>query len=185
MTGDQRPANPWWDVDRAREPGDLVDFLEATSTREDEPPASLHLLGLVPNQWVLDVGCGLGADARHMARRVGPGGRVLGVDQSAQMVEEARKRSANHQSNLCFQVADAYALPFGVGTFDACWSKRVLMHLENPALVVSELVRVLKHNGRLVLVEPDADAAVLASSDQLLTRRLLRLMSSHVVYEGR
>ncbi|PZR85748.1 MAG: hypothetical protein DLM67_25300 [Candidatus Nephthysia bennettiae] len=46
--------------------------------------------------------------------------------------------------------------PFGVGTFDACWSKRVLMHLEEPARAISELVRVLNPDRRLVLVEPDA-----------------------------
>ena len=57
-----------------------------------------HLLQPLEAQHVLDVGCGTGDDSREIASLVGLKGRVVGIDYSAAMVAEARRRTGTYQS---------------------------------------------------------------------------------------
>ena len=57
-------------------------------------------------------------------------------------------------SGVCSnQQADLAALPFGDGSFDAIYSERVFQHLDNPAAVMSELFRVLRRGGCIVVAD--------------------------------
>ena len=53
-------------------------------------------LGLVPGDTVLDVGCGTGMSFELLQRRVGPTGRIVGIEQSPEMIERARERVRRH-----------------------------------------------------------------------------------------
>lgn len=84
------------DVDRATDPGHFVrlldtftaiDFIRAYKLR------SYELLDVRERDHLLDLGCGNGDDALELARRVGPNGRVVGVDRSETIVPEARRRA--------------------------------------------------------------------------------------------
>src|SRR5215831_6192633 len=90
------------------------------------PPGKLAMdrLGLLPGQRVLDVGCGLGRTTLALAARVGPGGEVVGVDISAQMLARGRDRAARlGAENVEFVHADAQVHDFGQARFDAAYSR--------------------------------------------------------------
>jgi ubiquinone/menaquinone biosynthesis C-methylase UbiE len=74
---------------------------------------------------------------------------------------------------VAFQVADAYALPFPDATFDAGRADRVFHHLEHPCQALGELLRVVRPGGRVLLVDPDFETAIVDAPDRALTRRLL------------
>lgn len=106
---------------------------------------------------VLDVGCGPGTDVVNLAERTGSGGRVAGIDYDDLMLKEATlkiKKTPIGQWVSLFQ-GHAAALPFQSGNFDSCRSERLFMHLADPEKALSEMVRVTKPGGRIVIVETD------------------------------
>jgi ubiquinone/menaquinone biosynthesis C-methylase UbiE len=152
--------------------GDYVRFLDRTSTRPGERHHALPLLELGAGRRCLDVGCGVGEDARVMAETYGA--RVVGIDLRPAMVAAARSRSAGHE-DVAFLVADAGGLPFADAAYDAAWVKRTLMHIAGPQAAMCEMARVVRPGGRIVAVEPDLDAVLLDSGLVDVTRRLLSL----------
>ena len=88
---------------------------------------------------VLDLGCGPGTITADVGRRVAPG-RVLGIDASADAIEEAR-RNAGGGPNVEFSVGDLYALNTG-DTFDIVHAHQVLQHLPDPVAALREMKRV-------------------------------------------
>lgn len=164
------PSERWRAVDRSQDPDASVRFLERTSTRAGERHPALSLLRLEPGQRCLDVGCGLGEDARSIASATGA--LVVGVDLSVHLASVARSRT-NGDRGPVFAAADGAHLPLAAGSFDAAWVKRVLMHLPDAGPVVHELRRVLRPGGRLVAVEPDSEILLLDSGLPDVTRRVL------------
>ncbi|WP_162448528.1 methyltransferase domain-containing protein [Phytoactinopolyspora mesophila] len=108
-----------------------------------------------PGAEVLDVGSGLGDIAIALAKEVTPGGRVVGLDASAAMIEVAERRAAGAGVEVGFRIADAMNLPEADSSFDVCRSERVLQWLPDPARAVAEMVRVLRPGGRLCLTDTD------------------------------
>jgi ubiquinone/menaquinone biosynthesis C-methylase UbiE len=102
---------------------------------------------------LLDVGCGPGHLCAAAARR---GARVTGVDLAEGMVALARRT----YPGLRFREADAEALPFPDGAFDAVVGAFVVNHLPEPEDGVAELARVLRPGGRIVLAMWDAPERV-------------------------
>jgi len=149
-----------------------IRFLDRASTRPGERHRALGLLELGPEQRCLDLGCGVGEDARAMSEM--SGARVVGIDLSPRMVSEARSRSTGHPG-VTFLVADAGRLPFLDSAFDAAWVKRTFMHIASPVSVMGEMVRVVRPGGRVVAVEPDLEVVLLDSGMVEVTRKLLAL----------
>src|SRR5262249_24179522 len=144
----------WTSMESANDSDWFVRFLDRTSTRPGEHHPAVALLELDPNQRCLDVGCGLGEDARAITEAYGAGGG--GVDVNTRMVRESRSRSAG-RAWLTFLVAEASHLPFADSSFDAVWVKRTLMHLADPGGAIVEIGRVVRPDGRVVMVEPDSE----------------------------
>jgi demethylmenaquinone methyltransferase / 2-methoxy-6-polyprenyl-1,4-benzoquinol methylase len=106
-----------------------------------------------PGSDALDVCCGTGDLALELRRRIGPDGRVVGCDFSEPMLELARRKSGEQGLPVEFGWADALELPYGEGSFDAVtigFGARNLADLEKG---ISELARVLRPGGRLVILE--------------------------------
>ena len=99
------------------------------------------------SETALDSGCGTGALAFALAPHVAD---VVGVDVDEEYLEAARARASE---NVRFVQGDAMALPFGYGTFDIAVSYRVLHHVRRPELAVSELARVTRLGGRVLVVD--------------------------------
>jgi SAM-dependent methyltransferase len=106
---------------------------------------------LRPGQSVLDVGCGPGAITRGIAEAVMPGGRVVGADLSARMIEEARTAHAGIPG-LTFEVHDVYDLRYR-GEFDIVTAARVLQWLARPLDALRMMVRAAKSGGRVVILD--------------------------------
>src|ERR671914_1415983 len=81
-----------------------------------------------PGDSVLDVGCGPGFYSRELLDQVGSGGSVTGVDQSAQMLVVAKRRSAGF-ANVAFEEGDATGLPVEGRAFDRALSVQVLEYV--------------------------------------------------------
>lgn len=115
----------------------------------------LDLARLGPGESVLDVGCGTGTLAVAARRRVGPAGKVVGIDASPAMVARARGKAARAGVDVAFETAAAEALPFPAAAFDAVLSTTVLHCLPEEARrqCVREMRRVLKPGGRLLAVD--------------------------------
>jgi ubiquinone/menaquinone biosynthesis C-methylase UbiE len=161
-------------VDDAADPISLVRYLDRMSGQLDEIKRRIQQqLEVGKGQFVLDVGCGTGDDARDLSALVGPSGRTVGVDASTTMVQEARRRAAGFAVPVAFAIGDAQALPFAAASFDACRAERVLQHLRHPALAVSEMARVTRPGGRVVACEPDWQTLVIDHPDQALTQRIV------------
>jgi SAM-dependent methyltransferase len=147
-----------------------AEWLEAQSLHpflRDVAARSLARLALQPGESVLDVGCGTGVFLPGLAASVGQGGRVVGLDHSAAFLEEARKRMA--EASLSDRVelveGDAHRLPFPDATFDAAHCERVLMHLDDPALAIREMQRVVRPGGRVLTAEVYPAGARMAHPD--------------------
>jgi ubiquinone/menaquinone biosynthesis C-methylase UbiE len=108
----------------------------------------LELGGVGPGQSVLDIATGLGEPAISAARVTGPRGRVIGIDQAANMLEAARQRSAG-LPNLQFQAVDAETLDFPAASFDVVLSRWGLMFLPDIEGTLRRIQRMLKPGGRL------------------------------------
>jgi 2-polyprenyl-3-methyl-5-hydroxy-6-metoxy-1,4-benzoquinol methylase len=104
------------------------------------------------NSPIVDAGCGTGQKSRHLAQR---GYRVRGLDFSHVIVEEARNtvRIEGLQSQIEFEQGDLTALTLPSGSVERamCWG--VLMHVPDITKAVSELARIIKPGGTLVISE--------------------------------
>jgi SAM-dependent methyltransferase len=164
-------------VDDAADPGVFKDYLrELTAQAEIQryKQDAYALCRLEPGNAVLDVGCGVGVDALALARRVAPGGSVVGVDRSLSMIEECRRRTSD-VPGVRFKVGDGADLPFEDACFDVVRADRVLIHVESPAAIVREMVRVARPGGRIVLTEGDFETFVVDSDDADDARRVAEL----------
>ncbi|MGB0061399.1 class I SAM-dependent methyltransferase [Candidatus Binatus sp.] len=115
----------------------------------------IDLAGIVEGQSVLDVGCGTGTLAIEAKRRVGPSGKVYGIDASPEMIARAKKKAGKAGLDLTFDTAAIEAIPFPDGTFDVVLSTVMLHHLPDEARHrgIREIRRVLKPGGRLFAVD--------------------------------
>lgn len=82
--------------------------------------------------------------------------QVVGVDRSLELLSEAQTLHKN-QSNLSFQEADLYELPFSDESFDFVYARLVFMHLKDPMRALESLKRVLRPGGRILIEDADRD----------------------------
>jgi SAM-dependent methyltransferase len=100
---------------------------------------------------VLDVGCGAGQSALQLADRVGPEGRVTGVDIAPLGLEVARRR-ASGRSNVDFIECDALKLALPDRSIDCVFSRFGVMAFQDPVAGFSNFRRMMRPSGRLALV---------------------------------
>jgi ubiquinone/menaquinone biosynthesis C-methylase UbiE len=114
-----------------------------------------HDTSYPPGARVLECGCGTGAQTIHLAAN-NPGARIVSVDLSPVSVEQAMARiHAAGYSNVAFQVADLFDLPFEEDSFDHVFICFVLEHLSEPGEALRRLRRVLRPGGTITVIEGD------------------------------
>jgi SAM-dependent methyltransferase len=115
--------------------------------------AMLDAAALQPGERVLDVGCGNGATSLEAARRVQPGGAVVGVDLSAPMLGLARQRASEAGvANAEFVEHDAQVHQFEPGAFDVVVSRFGVMFFDDPEAAFATLAGAVRPGGRLAMV---------------------------------
>ena len=110
-----------------------------------------------PGERVLDIATGTGWSARNMARM---GARTIGVDIAPDLLAAARELSVHLDPAIDFVEADAEALPFEDGAFDAVISTFGVMFAGDHAAAARELARVCRPGGRIALIVWAPEGAV-------------------------
>jgi SAM-dependent methyltransferase len=114
--------------------------------------APVAALELQPGETVLDLGSGGGIDVLVASRQVGPKGFVIGVDMTPKMIELARDTAhRNGYTNVEFRQGRLEALPVEDATVDAVTSNCVINLVPDKQAVYSEIARVLRPGGRVVV----------------------------------
>jgi SAM-dependent methyltransferase len=108
-----------------------------------------ELLDLRPDDDVLDVGCGLG-DFLTLIRSRGHLGKLCGIDQSIEVIEEAKDRAGELAPSIDFKIGKADSLKFPGSSFNCVTALHILGQSE-PGRILGQIGRVLKANGRVVI----------------------------------
>ncbi len=114
--------------------------------------AMLERFGSMQGWTCLDIGCGPGGITDLLSARVGPAGRVIGLDMDADFLEHARR---NAPSNVHFQLGDAYGSDLPTSTFDLVHMRFVASTAGNPERLLNEAIRLVRSGGLVALQEPD------------------------------
>jgi arsenite methyltransferase len=131
------------------------------------------LASLEAGEVVLDLGSGAGIDCFIAARRVGPTGRVIGVDMTPEMIEKARRNAASAGvTNVEFRLGEIEHLPLPDNSVDVIISNCVINLSPDKPQVFSEALRVLRPGGRLMVSDIVLDSP--------LPRRLLDSAAAYV-----
>jgi len=146
------------------------DFGQTSWVTTEESAEIPQFLGLARDSYVLEIGCGSGGYALHLAEKIGC--RIVGLDINEPAVRNANQlaQTAGLASQARFQQADASKnLPYDDETFDAAFSNDSLCHVPDRLGVLVEMFRVLKPGGRMLF----SDALViggLISAEEIATR---------------
>ncbi len=171
-------ADPYRAIDHQADPAQFVDILESRGRAPSQVRLRrrfLRFTGIRPGWDVLEVGSGTGVLCRDLARLVGPRGRVVGVEPSRVFVAAARRLARGDRlgRRIAFRVGDGTALRLPADGFDCALAVTVLLHVPDPAAIVSELVRVTRPGGVVGLQDQDLGTLVLDHPDRALTRRIV------------
>ena len=114
--------------------------------------AMLDRFGLMQGWSCLDIGCGPGGITDLLSVRVGPVGRVIGLDMDSEFLEHARQSAP---SNVEFRLGDAYSSDLPSGTFDLVHMRFVASTAGYPERLLTEATRLTRSGGIVALQEPD------------------------------
>lgn len=113
--------------------------------------AAMAALAPTAGETIVDIGCGAGQTVLQLAERVGPHGRVIGVDIAPLLLDVARTRTAG-LAQVSFISGDAAQLDLPRQSVDGLFSRFGVMAFENPMAAFSRLREVLRPSGRLAFV---------------------------------
>lgn len=130
-------------------------------------PFSLRRLSA--GETVLDLGCGAGLDSILAARLVAPGGKVIGVDLTPEMIDKAHSNAqVAGVEHVEFRPGDLESLPVAYGTIDVAISNGVFNLCPDKPRVLAEIFRVLRAGGRLLMADVLLEDHVTPEKVQLL-----------------
>lgn len=136
---------------------------------------AFHYLDRRPHQRILEIGIGPGSTLAKYP----PHTHVTGIDISAPMIDEARKRAAqlNGGSTFDLKVMDASRLEFPSDQFDAVIAAYVITTVQDPHLVCREILRVVKPGGQILVINHtrSSNGSLLGKIEDLLAPVCVRI----------
>ena len=139
---------------------------------------TVELLEICDGYQLLDVGCGAGSYSHDVYPLVGDKGRMVGLDQSREFIDVARRRADALGMSIEYVIGDVNAMSFPDDAFDGCRIERVLQYVDDPRVALSEMVRVTRPGGHVVASEIDWDAFVMSFPG--LDRSLYRWITAKI-----
>jgi ubiquinone/menaquinone biosynthesis C-methylase UbiE len=128
---------------------------EYVETRTAAKWVGFFLPHLESGMSLLDCGCGVGSITLDLAEIVAPG-QVIGLDTDSEQLEIARSQAQKRGlTNVNFEIANVYELPFADASFDAVLAHTLLIHLNDPLKALKEMRRILKPGG-IVAISDDS-----------------------------
>ena len=153
--------------------------------------ASIAIAGIKPGDSVLEVGCGTGTLTLAAKAQVGSMGKVYGIDIAPEMLAVARRKAARQNLDIVFGPGRIEDIPFPDSQFDAVLCSFMIHHFPDDNVRqkgFAEVQRVLKPNGRLLIVDlepptglPMSHLAALLYGRQMMqnnNRKLLPMMTT-------
>jgi 2-polyprenyl-3-methyl-5-hydroxy-6-metoxy-1,4-benzoquinol methylase len=105
---------------------------------------------------ILEIGCGLGGFSCWLAKQAERPNHIVAADFAATAVQKGRAFAAeNNLSGITWEVADVQNIAHRDATFDTVFSCETIEHVPSPKRALSELARVLRPGGRLMLTTPN------------------------------
>jgi MPBQ/MSBQ methyltransferase len=133
---------------------DMIDALVQWGIAQPDPALMACLENPAPGApriHILDLGCGVGGTAVHLAKRWSASAHITGITLSgAQARQAAALARASGVENVSFVVCDALHTAFPAGSFDIAWSLESEMHMPDKNRFIDEVMRTLKPGGKMV-----------------------------------
>lgn len=128
-----------------------------------------------PGERGLEIGCGPGFLACELAHDVGPTGRIVAIDASADMLAAARERATRERLDDRIELAlgNAVKLEFPSASFDFVVGVQVYLYVREIEQALVEAARVLRPGGRCAIVDTDWDSCVWLTADRERHRRIM------------
>jgi len=121
----------------------------------------LDRVGVAEGWQAIDLGCGPSGILDLLADRVGPAGRVVGLDFEPANVALAHEFAAERGlTNVAVLRGDAHRTGFPSASYDLVHARTLLINIPDPAAVVAEMVRLARPGGWVAVLEPDAGESV-------------------------
>jgi ubiquinone/menaquinone biosynthesis C-methylase UbiE len=136
----------------------------------------IHDLSLARGSSVVDAGCGPGLWTPLLAKALGPQGRIIGVDVSAEALVTARQRSRGqpYEEQVSYQQSSMECLPVPRGSIHTVFSANVSQYLPEPVQTFAALGRYLMPGGRLVVKDIDFGTMRFYNVDLALQARVFQ-----------
>lgn len=130
-----------------------------------------------PGEKLLDVGCGTGTNVYALSKIVGPGGKIIGIDNSEAMLAIARANAA--APNVEYQLKAIEEIDFEPDSFDGVVCTQVLGYVADPLQAIRAMLFVVKPGGRVFISEADWDTLIYNVPDKDLQRKVVHCFSDH------
>ena len=143
-----------------------------------------ELLAARPGEVGLDVGCGVGLLSCELAREVSPGGRIIALDNSPDMLQATQVRLGKEDLGHCVEtrLGEATSLDLADESVDFVVGVQVYSYVQEVERAIGEAARVLRKGGRLAILETDWGMCIYESRDPALSRRIIDGRAAHFAH---
>jgi SAM-dependent methyltransferase len=171
---DVRASDCWGRLNEAPDLAPILTILDALPDGfRQARRAMIGRLNLATSSTVLEAGCGPGTALADLLVYVGPSGRIVGLDPTTALIEQARERAkAAGVSHAAYDVGDIREIARPDASCDATFCDKILVHVSPIAQAIGELARVTRPGGRVGAVEWFSQGMMIAG-DYATTRQVL------------
>jgi ubiquinone/menaquinone biosynthesis C-methylase UbiE len=143
---------------------------------------TIDLAQVKPGDCVLEIGCATGTLSLAAKRKAGPSGKVFGIDIIPGMIERSQRKAAQANADVVFQLGSIENIPFPDNYFDVVMCSFMIFHMSEKVRCngIAEIYRVLKPNGRLLVLDLGLPAQGLSRA---IAERILGFMLKHDLKE--